>query len=67
MRRRSSVVEQLFCKQLAGGSNPFVGSIITPRRSHLLLGSCQSGQSELAVNQSGYALRRFESFTAHQT
>lgn len=29
MRRRSSVVEQLFCKQLAGGSNPFVGSIIT--------------------------------------
>ena len=55
VRRRSSVAEQLFCKQLAVSSNLTVGS----------MGSCRSGQSELAVNQSGFALRRFESFTAH--
>jgi hypothetical protein len=56
-RRRSSVAEQLFCKQLVVSSNLTVGS----------MGSCRSGQSELAVNQSGFALRRFESFTAHRT
>ena len=55
VRRRSSVAEQLFCKQLAVSSNLTVGS----------RGGCRSGQSELAVNQSGFALRRFESFTAH--
>jgi hypothetical protein len=56
VRRRSSVAEQLFCKQLAVSSNLTVGS----------RGGCRSGQSELAVNQSGFALRRFESFTAHR-
>src|SRR5438874_3823467 len=55
-RRRSSVAEQLFCKQPVVSSTLTVGS----------LGSCRSGQSELAVNQSGFALRRFESFTAHR-
>ena len=50
------MAEQLFCKQLVVSSNLTVGS----------MGSCRSGQSELAVNQSGFALRRFESFTAHR-
>ena len=49
------MAEQLFCKQLAVSSNLTVGS----------RGRCQSGQLELAVNQSGFALRRFESFPAH--
>ena len=49
------MAEQLFCKQLAVSSNLTVGS----------MGRCRSGQSELAVNQSGFALRRFESFSAH--
>ena len=63
-RRRSSVAEQLFCKQPVVSSTLTVGSRGS-RGTRGTRGSCRSGQSELAVNQSGFALRRFESFTAH--
>ena len=45
--RRSSVVEQGFCKPLVGGSNPSAGSIS--------VGRWRSGQSQQTVNLSAYA------------
>ena len=60
----AQLAEQLFCKQQVAGSSPIVGS----RRSTFSpvhgLGSCQSGQLGLAVNQVR-ELRWFESATAH--
>jgi hypothetical protein len=63
----AQLAEQLFCKQQVAGSSPIVGSAIdqTPDLK-MQLGSCQSGQLGLAVNQVR-KLRWFESATAHRT
>ncbi len=60
----AQLAEQLFCKQPVAGSSPIVGSGGVFFRQCMILGSCQSGQLGLAVNQV-LRLRWFESATAH--
>jgi hypothetical protein len=52
-------VEHLFCKQVVGGSSPFVSSFGAPARASVfgskVSESCPSGQREQAVNLPAYA------------
>ena len=61
--RCSSVVEQLICNQLVGGSSPFAGS-------HNLIVSSKKGRlpewlKGTDCKSVGLRLRRFESYTSH--
>jgi hypothetical protein len=57
--RIAQLVEQLFCKQLVGGSSPSAGSSTTQ-------GSVPERSNGADCNSAGFRLRWFESSPAHQ-